>query len=399
MFYYKFPIIENISQVLPAIQDRPEFIVAERDGYTIINYNVAFDDTFPPVISKFLDAGHEQDYYAALRRECRGIIFDSNTGQVIRRPYHKFKNFNESEETQAKNIDISEPHSILTKADGSMIAPFLLDGKIIWATKMAAPDFHETVSNFVKNSAIHYETFAKRLINYGFTPIFEWCSRKNRIVLDYPEDMLVLTAIRNIRSGEYVNYDAMIEFCRELRIPVIDASGDLGDIEKFSKYVRDLKNQEGFVVRFENGHMIKFKAHEYVQIHKAKEKILQDRNIVELILDNKLDDIKAHLPKEDQIRLDRFETVLGNHIFAIAKNIHSNVCGYHALNLTRKEFAVDYADTVRPFYKSIIFKLWDCNSVEKAYDEVLNVVRNNLGSNVKYNALRDVWFNGEKYND
>ena len=118
-FGYKFPHITNISNVLPAIDGRDEFVVADKGSYTVINYNVMMADTFPPVIQELLDAGHEQDDYARIRRECRGIIFDSNTGDIIRRPFHKFFNVNEREETQDHVIDLSRPHAILEKLDGS----------------------------------------------------------------------------------------------------------------------------------------------------------------------------------------------------------------------------------------------------------------------------------------
>lgn len=46
---YEFPVIRTIQDVLPHIEGRDEFVVAERDGYTVINYAVAMEDTFPPV--------------------------------------------------------------------------------------------------------------------------------------------------------------------------------------------------------------------------------------------------------------------------------------------------------------------------------------------------------------
>ena len=38
---YRFPHITHINDVLPAIEGRDEFIVAEREHYTVINYMVA----------------------------------------------------------------------------------------------------------------------------------------------------------------------------------------------------------------------------------------------------------------------------------------------------------------------------------------------------------------------
>jgi len=36
MYGYEFPEIYNIKDVLPAIKDRPEFVVAEKEGYTVV---------------------------------------------------------------------------------------------------------------------------------------------------------------------------------------------------------------------------------------------------------------------------------------------------------------------------------------------------------------------------
>ena len=44
--HYRFPEIRHISDVLPHIVGRDEFVVAEREGYTVINYVVAMADTF-----------------------------------------------------------------------------------------------------------------------------------------------------------------------------------------------------------------------------------------------------------------------------------------------------------------------------------------------------------------
>ena len=105
-----FPIINNIMDVLPAIQGRDEFIVAKRAGYQIINYNVAFKDTFFSGDSTI----------DAIRRECRGLTFDDN-GDIIVRKYHKFFNINENESSQIKDIDLSKPHIILNNNSDNQI--------------------------------------------------------------------------------------------------------------------------------------------------------------------------------------------------------------------------------------------------------------------------------------
>ena len=191
---YQFPLIRELGDVLPAIEGRDEFIVVQKDGYQVVNYAVAFEDTFPAI----------ESVNDAIRRECRGLIFDLE-GKLIARRYHKFFNVNERDETQMSAIDWTRPHRILDKLDGSMISPIPVRDNLRWTTKMGITDVAMQAEVFVATQP-KYVDFAKQCIKDGFTPVFEWCSRKSRIVLDYPEDQLILTALRKNDSGEYMRY-------------------------------------------------------------------------------------------------------------------------------------------------------------------------------------------------
>ena len=282
-----------------------------------------------------------------------------------------------------------------------MIAPFIVGDKLIWGTKMGATDVAKPVEEFVKNNP-KYVGFAKWMLSMNFTPIFEWCSRKQRIVLDYgSEDQLVLTAIRHLHDGHYVNRQTMVGFAMDGGyIPVVRAFEPQTDMKAFLEYVHDLEDLEGFVVRFADGHMLKLKCHWYLQIHKAKEAILQDRNIVELILDEKLDDIKAHLPAEDRDRLTQFESELNRKINTTIVSIILELNTIRYLGYDRKTYALGRAQETDGFTRPIIFKNFDGEiDRQKIESDVRNTIRNNLGRTVKYEAIRDAWFNGLKYND
>ncbi len=399
---YQFPLITNISDVLPAIEGRDEFVVAVKEGYTVINYNVMMADTFPDVYDyNDLRAHHDhyevENLHARLRRECRGIIFDSETGEILRRPFHKFFNVNEREETQDHVVDLSRPHVILEKLDGSMIAPFIVNGQMIWGTKMGATDVAKPVEEFVKNHPA-YTDFALDALADGDTPIFEWCSRKQRIVLDYPEDRLILTGIREKTSGEYWTHTEMCEYAEAFGIPVVRAFEPQTDMKAFLEYVSGLEDLEGFIVRFDDGHMLKLKCHWYLQIHKAKEAILQDRNIVELILDEKLDDIKAHLPAEDRFELGRFEYLFNIEVYGQAQLISNMLEHIRDENIDRKTFALEIGPKFDQYTRATIFKCWGEKDDHKIIDAVKNVIRNNLTKNAKYEEIRTAWFPGVVYN-
>ena len=194
-----FPRIENFSDILPAIQDRKEFVLKddEENGFRIVNYGIPEKDTFY----------HDDPVIQSLRRECRGIMFDRENGRILRRPFQKYFNLQEKPETQLNNIDISRKHIVMNKLDGSLVMPHKCpsNGAIRWGTKMGITDVAMQAEEFVsKNNK--YNEFVEYCINNDLTPCFEWCSRKQRIVLDYPKDRLVLLAVRHMITGEYIKY-------------------------------------------------------------------------------------------------------------------------------------------------------------------------------------------------
>lgn len=191
MMHYTFPEICTIDDVLPAIEGRPEFVVAEREFGTVINYLVAMPDTFK--------MEGPNDVMGAIRRECRGLIFDE-TGAIMSRPYHKFFNVNEKEETQSHRLDLSRAHTVMDKLDGSMIRPVRMHGMVRLATKMGVTDIAIEAEKLL--DADQY-TWLDYMMDEGFTPIFEYVAPTNKIVVEYAEAKLILTAVRETVSGEY----------------------------------------------------------------------------------------------------------------------------------------------------------------------------------------------------
>jgi hypothetical protein len=203
----EFPIITHLDQVRAAIVGRDEFIVADKGGYFVANYIFAGG---PETFGCLLTATPEEVAKALLRREARGMKFDMS-GKPVARPYHKFFNFGEKFETLPANVDFSIAHHILDKLDGSMIHPAPVDGMTRLMTRMGITHVSLMAEDFVLNgSSLHYAEFCRDLFAEGMTPILEFCSRKQRIVIDYPVDQLILTGIRNIATGRYVSYVDMV---------------------------------------------------------------------------------------------------------------------------------------------------------------------------------------------
>jgi len=372
--HYEFPIIRHIDDVLPFIKDDRAFIVAKRDWGTVVNYTMAGNNTFPTVTDKA----------SAIRRECRGMIFDLN-GKLIARRYHKFFNLGEREDLMS--IDISKPHVIMNKLDGSMVTPIkLADGSIRWGTKMGITDVSMQAEVFVASRPL-YEKFSQDYIDLGYTPIFEWISRKQRIVIDYPEDNLILTAVRDNDSGRYLNYNQLNTIRIIFRIPVVDVLKPIDDLNNFVEKLRKREDIEGVVLRFDDGHMVKIKTDAYVSLHRAKSLLDNERDVIELVLDQKEDDLIALLNEDDKKRLNNYARNVWDDVMGFVFLINSHLQLIKTLGTHRKDFAIS-SETMIPLLRSAVFANWDKEFCESVY--VIHTIKQHLGSKARFERLRDI---------
>lgn len=403
--FYKFPVIEHINQVKAAIEGKPEFIVAEREHFDIVNYVVSMPDTFPPILQQSgkLTKNLYGTWYPvadaerlAILRECRGIMFDKK-GRILSRPFHKFFNLNEREETQLGNIDTEASFVWQTKMDGSMIRPVYIEAfdSFRWCTKMGLSDVALQAEAYVADKQ-HYVEFARMAHEGGYTPIFEFCSRGNRVVVDYKEPSLTLLSVRDNVTGQYLLPDFLYDFAKINGIPFV-RTGDRETIKSLVEYAQSQEGIEGYIVVFHNGHKLKIKTPWYVAIHKAKENLLWEKNVIQVLLEEGADDLKPHLQEDDLKRLNDFEFAFWTGIKDVADwfTLFYNGDYYKDVHHDRKAYAERVNNSGCSGHgRTIYFKLFGSEGDEahsKAYDAIKLLISKNLGSQTKVDSVRALW--------
>lgn len=380
---YDFPQIETIEDVLDDINGYDEIRVMDKGDYTVINYAVAFEETF---------AWDSEDPHASsIRRECRGLIFDKQ-GKLVSRPYHKFFNAGEKDETQLNKINLYEPHVVLEKLDGSMIRPIPTADGFRLATKAGITDISQQAEEFIADKP-EYDKFIRSSIACGLIPIFEWCSRKNRIVIDYPQDQLILTAVRDKLTGTYLLYPNIVGTGKTYNIPVVKAVDGLSiqNIELFVKQVREWDDGEGVVLRFDTGHMIKVKADDYILRHKSKESINQEKNVIQVVLDDAVDDMIPLLTKEDAERLKNFQKAFWDSVEHTAMDMNDLYNAGNTMYPDKKEFAVNFVQKmILPFHAPIMYAI---RGGRPTIEVIKEMIRKSLTSQAKLNDNRWLWGN------
>lgn len=366
--FYDFPVIRNISDVLPAIEGADEFVVKhdEKNGLKFINYNVNFGDTTFPPVKTVLDA---------IRRECRGIAFYADTGEIASRPFHKFWNVNERPETMVPAIDWSVMYDTLDKIDGSFIRPILLrSGDHLWGTKMGDTPVAEKTRNFI-DSMPQMSDFAYEYTRKQMTPIFEFTSRSQRIVIDYgPEDMMRLIGLRDNLTGAYHTYAELVEAAKRFNVYVVGRLDGKRTIVDLMAHTKDLVGEEGYVISFVNGHKVKLKAEHYCLLHKTIDHLRFEKDVIRLILDNKIDDAKPFLNDDYRAALDKFAIEMGHGIKKTASDVYwATVEAYNNFNGSRKKFA-EYvnADKNRAKLSKFLFRAF--SYVDEKHEDIESLI-------------------------
>lgn len=208
---------------------------------------------------------------------CRGLILDGN-GNVIERPFPKFWTYRQylSSNTLLLSEDriVRIPQGkfrILEKIDGTMVTLYWIGDKPYLATQRSFTNIKAVEATkllYTKYSHL-FDKFDKR-----FTYIFEAVYPETKVLIDYGDirDLYLIGMIDKV-SGKLMELP-------DIGFPVShDYTPEYGYLKNFDDIVAlNLPNQEGFVVYFENGLMIKLKFPWYQKVHKILDYYIhQDR--------------------------------------------------------------------------------------------------------------------------
>ena len=223
----------------------------------------------------------------------RGLIVDSDCN-IISKGLPKF--FNEFEH-QIGEIPYHLPYEVFVKMDGSLGIIFKYEGEVIIATRGSFASVQAVKAMEVFNKIGNIDAFIKLGITYNV----EIHYKENRIVVDYGDDeKLVLLAAYDTKTGYEYPYQRLISM-----VSAIPESPYFELVKRFNYNgkIEDLKNtiegaDEGYVVRFENGHRIKIKGDIYCKIHRIVTN-LTSRGLWACLRANKpLEEILEHIPDE-----------------------------------------------------------------------------------------------------
>jgi RNA ligase len=143
---------------------------------------------------------------------------------------------------------------------------------------------------------------------------------ENKIIVPYGnEEKLVLLAVRNTSTGQYLKKDWLRYSAQEINIPVAEA--DPITIESALDQQKTIPyTKEGWVVVFEDGTRLKIKGDDYMRIAKFKAN-LSPLAVWEAMMETRFGEMQMGCPEEIRHELDLIESRLDEDCAKLASRI------------------------------------------------------------------------------
>ena len=233
-------------------------------------------------------------------RECRGLILERDTWNVMPLPFIRFFNYGEEGADQI----CWESSRILRKEDGSLMALYFDWVLNEWCVQTSGTlegdsEVHHHDITFKKLfwktfNVISSTSFLDKNLNY----VFELKSPLNTVVERHEEKSIVLLTVRDRPSLKELQFREVEKIASVINIPVVKTF-DFKTFDDVLNFIQSLKTDqfEGFVVLDEKtNNRIKIKSPKYIITHRLKDK-LKLYELLTVVLSNEQDEFLLSLPE------------------------------------------------------------------------------------------------------
>ncbi len=278
---------------LVTLEDQYHLIISRHDSLplVILNYDQINSPKTDPLVM-----------------ECRGLVVEEGTWDVIARPFGRFFNLGE-----AKNICDSfdwSDFSTMEKVDGTLAILYNYNGQWIVNTRRTFGE-GQTVTGttwkelFFIAADSNFEEFCQDL-DPEYTYLFEICSPYNKIVRTYTSPQLYLLAVINKNNGEELNIKELVKLSSDKNIKFpnyFEFHSPDEIIEWLDENAKNDATFEGVVVKDRNNLRIKIKSKTYVALHqlKSNDNLFIPKNLVPIVLGAECEEVLTYFPEVSQL--------------------------------------------------------------------------------------------------
>lgn len=277
--------------------------------------------------------------------EMRGLTFVFNKDGSLFKRYlllNKFFNINQVPGSLYSDVKNLKVKNVYSKEDGSAISFIKLpNGDVVAKTKMSFQTDQSEKANLLYRTKKDIKRIVDWSLDNDIVAIFEYVSPKNRIVLKYQEDDLILLKLRCNKTGKYLDLDKYIGDFKLLNV----SKKKYHSVDELLELAKTEKDIEGWVVQFDNGHLVKIKTEWYFSLHGLlTEDVYRENRILKHILEDNIDDLISKIPKDEKESLDRIDNLVKTVQHWLKQKMSSVLKTYEVYKEigNDKEFALKY---------------------------------------------------------
>lgn len=257
------------------------------DSFKVVTFNYFLCD-----YSIFSNPLKDKPYINAF--DMRGLTFIFNENGSLFRKYSmlsKFFNIGQVEETQLNILKLKEIDSVHTKEDGSLIGFMKLpSGKLMCKTNGGFNNEQSIRAMELVDNNKALKDYILEATEIG-TPLFEYVSFDNQIVLKYNQRELKYLGLRTF-VGPFIPASKL-----GINLDIVKCAENINlSLDELLERSKILEGIEGWVIQFTDGTMVKLKTEWYFIVHKIRtEHISREDYVIHSYLNLSLDDAISQL--------------------------------------------------------------------------------------------------------
>lgn len=276
------------TNVLAFLADNPAAALTEKFGIKEKRHP-AFPELMHLVYCQIASSAHAGH---PIVNECRGLILNARTLEVVSHPFHRFYNDGEA---VAAPIDWGSAR-VQDKLDGSLTVLYHYAGAWHVATKGSPDAGGPVLGHTMTFRELFWSTWGHQHLGLpdldpDFTYVFELTSPLNRVVVAHDDHRLTLLGVRSRVTGQEFPASAFPALNPVREHPL----GSLVDVRAAAEVLNPIA-AEGFVVVDRHFNRVKIKSPRYVAIHHLKDTLTM-RGLLEMVKAGEQHEVLAYFPE------------------------------------------------------------------------------------------------------
>jgi RNA ligase len=267
----------------------------------------------------------------------------------------------------------------MEKLDGSMVHPGYSGGNLVLMTRKGYTDVAQQAMDECAEKFERMLPMLESMMSSRLTPIFEFVSPRNRIVISYPKADLIPIAVRDNYTGKYIQIPAEIER-RHIYWPVLD-------LLSLPETIKAMEGREGAVIAWPNGHRVKIKADEYVLLHRNIDLMGSEKRVMEVVLENKVDDLIPMLDLARSEQLIKYQDTVMESIENMVELLNHHLGD--KMVWSQKDYAIWVNENIDSRLRPIAFNIRKSFALSSI--SPMGVVIEHLKKTLRSNSAIDDW--------